>query len=136
MNATSIHHLINFATAMQKKALCFYSKFQVGVCLQTMHGTLIGGFNIESASYSLTLCAERVAICSALAQGHTIFTHLVLVTDSGSFPCGACRQMIYEFCPQTQIIIATPSKIIKITTAQELMPYAFCNTDLELLTKD
>ena len=135
-NHSNLKPLLDHATKMQQKALCFYSKFQVGAALQTIDGTIIGGFNIESASYGLTMCAERVALFSALAQGHTVFTHLALVTNSGVFPCGACRQMIYEFCPEAQILIATERNLITTTTSQELMPHAFCNTDLELSKKD
>ena len=119
--------LLQHATAMQQTAICPYSKFSVGASLLTDTGIIIGGCNIESISYGLTMCAERVAIFSALAQGHKNFTHLALVTNSAVFPCGACRQMIYEFCPHAQILIATPEKIITTSTAQELMPHAFCN---------
>ena len=126
---------ISHATAMQQRAIATYSHFKVGACLRTIEGTLIGGFNIESASYSLTMCAERVAIFSALAQGHKNFTHLILVTDFGVFPCGACRQMIYEFCKEAIIIIATPHVLIMKTTIQELMPHVFCDKDLEMSKK-
>lgn len=138
MNLDYSNHkaLLQHAQLMQQNALCFYSKFQVGAAIQTIDGTIIGGFNIESASYGLTMCAERVAIFSALAQGHTTFTHLALVTNSGVFPCGACRQMIYEFCQDAKIIIASTTEIIKIMTAQELMPEAFCNKNLNLSKKD
>ena len=81
------------------------------------------------------MCAERVAIFSALTSGHSTFTHLVLVTDNGVFPCGACRQVIYEFCSEASIIIATPQAIIATTTIKELMPHAFCDNDLEQLKK-
>ncbi|MBP6892555.1 cytidine deaminase [Candidatus Babeliales bacterium] len=119
--------LLQHATEMQQLAICSYSKFPVGASLLTDTGIIIGGCNIESISYGLTMCAERVAIFSALAQGYKNFTHLALVTNSAVFPCGACRQMIYEFCPQAQILIAIPEKIITTSTAQELMPHAFCN---------
>ena len=119
------------AQNMQKKALCLYSKFQVGAAIQTDDNQIIGGFNIESASYGLTICAERIAIFSALAQGHKNFTHIALVTDTGSFPCGACRQILYEFCKNAHITIATQSKIINTIAVVDLMPYAFSGTDIE-----
>lgn len=122
-----ISKLLQHAAAMQQTAICTYSKFSVGAALLTDTQIIIGGYNIESISYGLTMCAERVAIFSALAQGHKNFTHLALVINSAVFPCGACRQMIYEFCPQAQILIATPEKIITTSTAQELMPHAFCS---------
>ena len=128
---TIIAHAIN----MQKKAIAPYSHFNVGATLQTFNGILIGGFNIESASYGLTVCAERVAIINALTAGHRKFTHLILVTNNGSFPCGACRQMIYEFCHEVIIVIATPTAIIKQTTIQTLLPDGFGNNDLEISKK-
>ncbi|MBI2344989.1 cytidine deaminase [Candidatus Dependentiae bacterium] len=96
---------LQIARDMQKNALCFYSKFQVGAAIQTEENQIVGGCNIESASYGLTICAERVAIFSALAQGYKKITHIALVTDTGSFPCGACRQILYEFCKNAHITI-------------------------------
>lgn len=126
---------ISTARTMQKNALCNYSHFAVGAALQTPQEINIGGFNIESASYGLTMCAERVALFAALAQGHREFNHLVLVTNTASFPCGACRQMLYEFCPNALITIATPTEIITTCTIASLMPHAFAQADLELPKK-
>jgi cytidine deaminase len=127
-------HQIRLQTArdMQKKALCLYSKFPVGASVETQDNQVIGGFNIESASYGLTICAERVAVFSALAQGHTDFTHITVVTDTGSFPCGACRQILYEFCPDAHITIATQTQIINTVSIVDLMPHAFSKEDIEL----
>ncbi|MFA5998701.1 MAG: cytidine deaminase [Candidatus Babeliales bacterium] len=127
----TISDLVSLATTMQQSAIATYSNFKVGASLRSSDGTFIGGFNIESVSYGLTMCAERVAIFSALTAGHNTFTHLALVTDIGVFPCGACRQMIYEFCSDAIIIIATPQRVIATTTIKELMPHAFCDNDLE-----
>jgi cytidine deaminase len=121
---------LQIARNMQKKAFCPYSNFAVGAAVQTKDHQIIGGCNIESASYGLTICAERVAIFSALAQGHTDFNHVVLVTNTASYPCGACRQILYEFCPDAQITITTPNKIINTVTVKSLMPYVFCQADL------
>lgn len=123
--------ILTTAQDMQKKALCLYSQFPVGAAVQTDDHQIVGGFNIESASYGLTICAERVAIFSALAQGHKNFTHIALVTNTGSFPCGACRQILYEFCPKAHITIATKDKIINTIAVVDLMPYAFGSTDIE-----
>jgi cytidine deaminase len=131
----NLQPLIDHATTMQSKAYATYSNFKVGACLRSQDGSLTGGFNIESASYGLTMCAERVAIFSALAAGHTNFTHIILVTNIGVFPCGACRQMLYEFCKEAVIVVATPHDIIMKTTIQELMPHVFCNKDLEMSKK-
>jgi len=119
------------ARDMQKKALSFYSQFQVGAAIQTDENQIIGGFNIESASYGLTICAERVAVFSALTKGYTNFTHIALVTNTGSFPCGACRQILYEFCKNAVITIATQDKIINTIAVIDLLPHGFGNTDIE-----
>lgn len=126
---------VSIARTMQQNALCLYSKFAVGAALQTVQNNSIGGFNIESASYGLTMCAERVALFSALSQGYRDFNHVVLVTDTASFPCGACRQMLYEFCPNAQITIATPTDIVATCSVQSLMPHAFAQIDLILLNQ-
>lgn len=125
--------LIEYAKGMQSRAYAPYSNFKVGAALQTPCGKIIGGCNIESVSYGLTICAERVAIFNAISSGYKTFTHLVLMTDSGAYPCGACRQIIFEFCPLATIIIITPQGI-EYTTGQELLPYAFNKSDLEKQT--
>lgn len=122
--------LIEHAKIMQQKALCTYSKFPVGAAIATIDNSIIGGFNIESASYGLTMCAERTALYSALTQNHREFTHIALVTNQASFPCGACRQMLYEFCPNAFITIATPTTITATYKVAELLPYAFDHNDL------
>jgi cytidine deaminase len=126
----NLEQCLVIARNMQKKALCSYSHFAVGAAVQTKNHEIIGGFNIESASYGLTICAERVAIFSALAQGYTEFDHIVLVTDTASFPCGACRQILSEFCPHAHVTIATSAEILNTVTVRSLMPYAFSQADL------
>lgn len=121
---------LKVARTMQQQALCSYSNFAVGAAVQTKDFEIVGGCNIESASYGLTLCAERVAIFSALAQGYRNFEHIVLVTHTASYPCGACRQILYEFCPDAQITIATLDEVINTITVKSLMPYAFSQEDL------
>ena len=129
MMPETIHALLEHARMMQQRAFAPYSNFKVGACVQTSCGKLFGGCNIESASYGLTICAERVAIFNAIAQGYNSFTHLALVTTTGAYPCGACRQIIYEFCPNASIIIATASSI-NYATSKELLPHAFNNEKL------
>ena len=122
---------LEIAREMQKKALCFYSNFSVGAAVLTETNQIIGGFNIESASYGLTICAERTAIFSALTQDYKKFKQIVLVTDTASYPCGACRQILFEFCPDAYITIATPSKIINTIAIKDLIPYAFNDIDIK-----
>ena len=121
--------LIQKAKEMQQRAHAPYSNFHVGAVVQTDDEQIFGGCNIESASYGLTVCAERVAIFHAIAQGHSNFTHLVLTSDSGAYPCGACRQIIYEFCSKATIIIVTQSSV-EYTTSKKLLPHAFGQQDI------
>ncbi len=89
-----------------------YSKFKVGAALYSKDGKVFTGTNIENISYGLTMCAERVALFKAVSEGHTIFTDLVLTssTQSPTFPCGACRQVLIEFSPEIKIHIDGISK--------------------------
>lgn len=130
-----ITQVVHHARLMQRAALCPFSKFAVGASLLTDNNQLIGGCNIESASYGLTMCAERVAIFNALASQQFDCQYLALVTDTASYPCGACRQIIYEFYPTIKIIIATPDTIVSITSAPELLPHAFGRQDLNHIKK-
>ena len=126
-----IKNLFSHAYAMYQKAICPYSQFQVGASVMSDDKTISGGHNIESSSYGLTICAERVAIFNQLTQTRASITHLLLITATGSYPCGACRQIIIDFCPKATITIATPTKIINSVSAQELVPYAFNQDDLK-----
>lgn len=128
-------HIVQHARLAQTKALCSYSQFPVGACLLSDHDNLSTGFNIESASYGLTMCAERVALYNALSKGYRHHTYMALVTNTGSFPCGACRQVLYEYCPNLTIIIATPTEIITTSTIEALLPHGFGNKDVTILTK-
>ena len=88
--------LIQHAHLAQERAKAPYSHYSVGAALLTEDNTIILGCNIESKAYPTTLCAERVAIFSALAQGYEIFNAMALVTADGAFPCGSCRQIIHD----------------------------------------
>ena len=121
--------VIKKAKDSQQQAYAPYSTFHVGAAVATNDQQLFGGCNIESASYGLTICAERVAIFSAVAQGYRNFTHLALVSNSSAYPCGACRQIIFEFCPKASIIIVTQNGIVE-TNSQELLPHGFGKEDI------
>jgi cytidine deaminase len=84
-----------------------YSHFKVGAALETADGRVIGGCNIENATYGLTLCAERVALVKALSDGHAVFTRIAVVADTASPtpPCGPCRQLLWEYCGDIDIIL-------------------------------
>jgi len=120
-----INKLMDSAIAAQKNALCPYSKYKVGASLLADNNEIIVGFNIESKAYPTTLCAERVAIFSALSQGYKSFKALSVVTIDGAAPCGSCRQIIAEYAGDIPIIIAKPNKEYSETTTFKLLPLPF-----------
>jgi cytidine deaminase len=99
--------LVDAAADARTRAQAHYSHFMVGAALETADGVVIGGCNIENATYGLTLCAERVALVKALSDGHSIFTRLAVVadTDAPTPPCGPCRQLLWEYCGDIDIIL-------------------------------
>ena len=102
--------LIRMASAAAKKAYCPYSKFRVGVALLTSNGKIFTGCNVENASYGLTICAERAAFSAAVAAGHRKFKAIAIVANGTSvpYPCGACRQVMSEFCTSNFTVICAP----------------------------
>ena len=119
--------LIAAATAARLKAYAPYSKFRVGAALLAADGTIVTGCNVENASYGLTICAERVAIFKAISEGLLAFRYIVVVTDVEGLtpPCGACRQILWEFAPDAEVILAnTHGKTAKYTV-RELLPHGF-----------
>ncbi|MDB6030015.1 MAG: cytidine deaminase [Verrucomicrobiales bacterium] len=129
MQATSKQNLIQEALAAQKRAVAPYSKFQVGAALLTVDGVIIRGANVESASYGLTCCAERVALFKALTEGHSSFKAIAVVAPmgGGATPCGACRQLLAEYAPKAKVWVADSRKPLKVTgySVQELLPVSF-----------
>ena len=118
-------NLIEYAIKAYKNAICPYSNYSVGASILTADNKIISGFNIESKAYPTTLCAERVAIFSALAQGYRNFSSLAVVTIDGGTPCGGCRQIIHEFAGDITIIISDIKKdYFKIMT-KDLLPHPF-----------
>jgi cytidine deaminase len=117
------------AAAMEARARAFapYSGFQVGAALEAEDGTLIPGCNVESASYGLTMCAERVAVFAAVARGFRCFKRVAVVTDTATptAPCGACRQILWEFAPDAEVVLANLKGEVVKYTVRELIPHAF-----------
>jgi cytidine deaminase len=99
--------LVAAAAEARTRAQAHYSHFMVGAALETSDGVVVGGCNIENATYGLTLCAERVALVKALSDGHAIFTRIAVVadTDTPAPPCGPCRQLLWEYCGDIDIIL-------------------------------
>ena len=119
-------NLINHAIKAQKNSQSQYSNFPVGCALLCDNNKIIYGCNIESAVYPSTLCAERVAIYSALSQGMQNFKAIAVVSNTGARPCGSCRQIIHEYLGNIPIYISD-SKGEKYTLhyIEELLPYPF-----------
>ena len=117
--------LIQHACQAQNRAQAQYSQYAVGAALLSVDNTIILGCNIESKAYPTTLCAERVAIFSALAQGHQKFKALAIITSDGAFPCGGCRQIIHEYAGDIPLYISSnPNKYVTHSIS-DLLPYPF-----------
>lgn len=126
--------LIDEAIAASKQAHVPYSHFHVGAALLTTDGKVYRGCNIENASYGLTNCAERTAIFKAVSEGDKQFSAIAVVgdTDGPISPCGACRQVLAEFCDDnTQIILANLKGDFVITNINEILPGYFSSKDLQ-----
>ena len=117
--------LIKKAIVAQKRAEAPYSSYPVGAALLTNDDFVILGCNIESKAYPTTLCAERVAIFSAISQGHDKFTELAIITRDGAAPCGACRQIISEYCGNIPVHFANESGEFQTMMIDDLLPMAF-----------
>jgi len=121
--------LVKAAAKARLGSVSPYSKFKVGAALLTKSGEIIGGANVESASYGLTCCAERIALFKALTDGKNNFTAVAVVArcDGGPMPCGACRQLLREYAPEAKVLIADSDdlKMIREFTVKELLPEAF-----------
>src|SRR5437868_15458474 len=100
--------LLDAARAARLHALAPFSDFKVGAALETVDGHIITGCNVENATYGLTICAERVAMFKAISEGHRAFTRIAVVadTEASTPPCGACRQILWEFGGNLEIILA------------------------------
>jgi cytidine deaminase len=119
--------LVQAAAAARLNAFAPFSKFPVGAAMEAADGTIFTGCNVESASYGLTMCAERVAILKGASEGHRRFLRIAIVTDSEILtpPCGACRQLLWEFAPDAEVILANLQGREKRYTLRELLPVAF-----------
>jgi len=121
--------LIQAAAQARLGAVAPYSKFLVGAALVTPAGEILGGANVESASYGLTCCAERVALFGALTRGRRDFTAVAVVARApgGPMPCGACRQLLAEYAPQAKVYVADSDDLAHYRefTVAGLLPGAF-----------
>ena len=122
--------VIKKAIAMRSRALVPFSNYRVGAAVETQSGEIIGGCNVESSSYGLTCCAERVALFRAVAKGHTSFRSMAIATHNSGMPCGACRQVIWELCSDIPIHICNEQECVKTISSKDLLPDAFDKSKL------
>ena len=123
----SLEELKAAAVAMLDRAYCPYSHFPVGAALECSDGTVFTGCNIENASYTPTICAERTAVSKAVSEGHRDFVRIVIAGRSEDFcvPCGVCRQVLREFAPELEIICLNGAGEERVFTLPELLPHSF-----------
>lgn len=132
VNIRHMKELIKKALNARKAAYAPYSKFKVGAAVETGSGRIYCGCNVENASYGLAICAERVAICNAVANGEKMFKRIVVATDSDILtpPCGACRQFLAEFNLKLEIIIANRGGKVKKYNLSKLFPNPFSKENM------
>lgn len=119
--------LVQAARAAREYAVARFSGFKVGAALLTPDGTIITGCNVENATYGLTVCAERVAMFKALSEGHREFVAVAVVadTDEPTPPCGACRQILWEFGGDLEVFLANLTDHKGTFRMKDLLPLPF-----------
>jgi cytidine deaminase len=119
--------LLAAARVARENAVATFSKFRVGAALRSKSGKIYTGCNVENASYGLTICAERVAIFKALSEGERGFEAIAVVTDAEKLtpPCGACRQIIWEFCGDAEVILGNLKGKTEVHCMSALFPSPF-----------
>ena len=124
---TEYDSLIATARRARENAHAPYSSFRVGAALRAKSGRIFGGCNVENATYGLTVCAERVAIFKAVSEGERGFDAVAVVTDADSLtpPCGACRQLIWEFCGDVPVVLANLKGKKEVLQMRDLFPKPF-----------
>ena len=120
-------HLIAEAGRARENAHAPYSNFRVGAALRSTSGRVFGGCNVENATYGLTVCAERVAIFKAISEGERGFDAIAVVTDTETLtpPCGACRQLLWEFCGDVSVVLANMRGKQEVVRMRDLFPKPF-----------
>jgi cytidine deaminase len=137
LSASTIRRLETAARAAAKSSYSPYSKFRVGAAVLSGSGRIYAGSNVENASYGLCNCAERTAIFTAIAAGERTLDAVVVYTPTAAptMPCGACRQVMYEFGAQAVVIAVCDSRERLQSTMPALLPHPFGPEDLTALTK-
>ena len=126
------------AWAARENAVADFSRFRVGAALETTAGKIFAGCNIENATYGLTVCAERVALWKALSEGHRSLRRLVVAadTDHPTPPCGACRQLLWEFCGDIPILLVNRRGQRETVQLRDLLPRPFDRSFLNRSTTE
>ena len=124
--------LIAAAKHARENAHANFSKFKVGAALRAATGKIYGGCNVENATYGLTICAERVAIFKAISEGERKFDAIAVVTDTETLtpPCGACRQLIWEFCGDVPVVMSNLQGKAEVIRMSQLFPKPFDSSNL------
>ena len=120
-------HLITAAKQARENAHAPYSNFRVGAALRATSGRIFSGCNVENATYGLTICAERVAVFKAISEGARKFQRIAIAADAEKLtpPCGACRQILWEFCGDIEIILVNPRGDSETMHLRDLFPRPF-----------
>jgi cytidine deaminase len=124
---SDVERLVAAARAARLNAVADFSGFKVGAALLTDTGVIVSGCNIENATYGLTICAERTAMFKALSEGHRAFTAIAIVADVDrpTPPCGACRQILWEFAGDIEVVLATLHSVVATHRLADLLPHPF-----------
>lgn len=118
--------LYRIADKAKENAYVPFSHFQVGAALLTKEGNIYTGVNVENSSYGATICAERTAFVKAISEGERNFSAIAVASSGGeALPCGICRQFMYEFCPQLDVITGKDENSLRTQSLSALLPEGF-----------
>ncbi|WP_304507323.1 cytidine deaminase [Anaerotignum sp.] len=125
--------LVVLAKKAMEQAYAPYSKFKVGAALLAKDGRVFLGCNVENASFGATICAERTAMTKAISEGVREFEKIAVVASSGDYaaPCGICRQVLYEFMPEGEVVLDSFTEGMKVMKLKELLPMGFRGEDIK-----
>ena len=124
--ATTDKKLFRMAVKASENAYAPFSNFHVGAALLAKDGKIYTGVNVENSSFGGTICAERTAMVKAISDGCREFEAIAIAGNGGtSWPCGICRQFMYEFCPELRVISGDSEDELKVYTLKELLPEGF-----------
>jgi cytidine deaminase len=126
--SASVEALVAQALQARVRAYAPYSRYRVGAAVLAADGSVIVGCNVENASYPATICAERVALTAAVAQGQRAFVALAVATEDGGSPCGICRQVMAELGPDMVVYISDAAGVFRTTTVRDLLPDSFSSS--------